>query len=120
MDIHIAVVSLRAEDVPTAAHFYQEILGLPVVPHGTDRPHFDLSGTVLTILPGRPYIPENPEPRFPVLAFSVPALDPAIEILRSHGVDLPWGVESNPAGRWVMFHDPAGNLIELVEWVKSS
>jgi len=23
---------------------------------------------------------------------------------------------SNPAGRWVMLRDPAGNLIELVQW----
>jgi hypothetical protein len=35
-----------------------------------------------------------------------------------HNVELPWGLESNPAGRWVMFHDPAGNLIELVQWTQ--
>jgi predicted enzyme related to lactoylglutathione lyase len=45
----------------------------------------------------------------------IPDLDTAIEALRVHGVDMPWGVESNPAGRWVLFHDPAGNLIELVQ-----
>ena len=42
----------------------------------------------------------------------------AVVSLRRHGVDLPRGLESNPAGRWVIFHDPAGNLIELVEWTR--
>jgi predicted enzyme related to lactoylglutathione lyase len=50
-----------------------------------------------------------------VVALSVPNLDAAVEKLQSHGVDLAWGVETNATGRWVMFHDPAGNLIELVE-----
>ena len=36
--------------------------------------------------------------------------------LRTHGVDLPWGVESNASSRWVMFRDPEGNLIEMVEF----
>jgi len=31
-------------------------------------------------------------------------------------VDPPWGVEINTAGRWVMFHDRAGNLVEKVEF----
>jgi hypothetical protein len=36
--------------------------------------------------------------------------------LQSHGVSLPWGMESNASSRWVMFHDPEGNLLELVEF----
>jgi catechol 2,3-dioxygenase-like lactoylglutathione lyase family enzyme len=118
MDTRIAVVSLRAGDVPAAAHFYRDVIGLSLVPQHTARPHFDLCGTILTILPGRPDPQLDAEPRFPLLAFSTLNLDEAIEKLRRHGVDLPWGVESNPAGRWVMFHDPAGNLIELVEWTR--
>jgi hypothetical protein len=51
-----------------------------------------------------------------VVAFSIPDLDKAVERLRLHSVDLPWGVETNATGRWVMFHDPAGNLVELVEF----
>jgi catechol 2,3-dioxygenase-like lactoylglutathione lyase family enzyme len=116
MDIQIAVISLWAEDVPSAAHFYRDVIGLPLLPqHAGERPHFDLDGPILTILPGRPGQPP-PEPRFPLLALSVPDLETAVARLRLHAVDLPWGVESNPAGRWVMLRDPAGNLIELVEW----
>jgi predicted enzyme related to lactoylglutathione lyase len=51
-----------------------------------------------------------------VVDFSIPELDTAIEKLRLHGVDLPSGVETNAAGRWAMFHDPAGNLVEIVEF----
>ena len=40
-------------------------------------------------------------------------VDQAVARLESHGVDLPWGVEGEAGSRWVMFHDPAGNLIEL-------
>jgi hypothetical protein len=47
-----------------------------------------------------------------VVAFSIPELDGAIEKLRHYGVDLPWGAEANGACRWVMFHDPAGNLVD--------
>jgi hypothetical protein len=40
----------------------------------------------------------------------------AEERLRLHGVEMPWGVESDSASRWVMLTDPAGNLIELVQF----
>ncbi|HTX92612.1 MAG TPA: VOC family protein [Anaerolineales bacterium] len=116
MDIHLAVVSLWAEDIPAAVRFYRDVLGLPLLPHHADRPHFRVDGCLLAILPGRPALPPDPEPRFPVVTFSVPDLDAAAETLRRNGIDLPWGTEANPTGRWAMVHDPAGNLIELVQW----
>ena len=117
MNIRIAAVSLWAEDVPASTHFYRDVVGLKIMPqHAGASPHFDLDGCVLMILCGCPALPLNPEPRFPMVAFSVPNLESAIEKLRLHGVDLPWGVEANDACRWVMFHDPAGNLVELVKF----
>jgi predicted enzyme related to lactoylglutathione lyase len=105
--------------VPASAHFYRDVVGLDIKPHHEgDRPHFDLGGCTLTIVQGRLALPPAPTPRFPVVAFSIPELDEAIERLRHHGVDLPWGVEANGTCRWVMFHDPAGNLVELVEYKK--
>jgi catechol 2,3-dioxygenase-like lactoylglutathione lyase family enzyme len=119
MNIHIAVVSLWAEDVPTTAHFYRDVVGLEIVPHHAgDRLHFDLGGCYLTIVHGRSTLPPDPQPRFPVVSFSIPDLEAAIEKLRQRSVDLPWGVETDTAGRWVMFHDPAGNLVELVEFIQ--
>ncbi len=119
MDTHLAVISLWAEDMPATAHFYRDVIGLKLLPqHAEGRIHFELDGCVLVIVPGRPALPPDPEPRFPVVAFSVADLESAVEKLRLHGVDLPWGVETNDSGRWVMFHDPAGNLVELVQYIK--
>jgi catechol 2,3-dioxygenase-like lactoylglutathione lyase family enzyme len=113
----LAVISLWAEDVVAAAHFYRDVIGLKLLMHEQHRPHFDLGGVYLVILKGRPLPPLEPVPaRFPIAAFAVDDLDAAIDRLRTHYVDRPWGVEEDAASRWVMFHDPAGNLIELAQF----
>ena len=116
----IAVVSLWAEDVPTAAHFYRDAIGLRLLPHHSHhdgRPHFDLGGTYLTILKGKPIPAQNAEPsHFPLIAFAVDDLNFAIERLQAHHVELLTDVAEDADSRWVMFHDPAGNLIELVQF----
>lgn len=117
MDIRIAVVSLWAEDVPTAVHFYRDVVGLRLLPHHGEQPHFQVGDTFLTILKGRPVPAQDTVPaRFPLLALAVGDLDVAVERLSAHGVELPWGIEDERSSRWVMFHDPAGNLIELVQF----
>jgi catechol 2,3-dioxygenase-like lactoylglutathione lyase family enzyme len=116
----IAVVSLWAEDVPTAAHFYCDVIGLQLLSHHSHhngRPHFDLGGAYLTLLKGKPIPAQNAEPsHFPLIAFAVDDLDSAIKRLRAHRVELLKNVEESADSRWVMFHDPAGNLIELVQF----
>ncbi|HEY5573157.1 MAG TPA: VOC family protein [Anaerolineales bacterium] len=84
--------------------------------HKGGRVHFAVGDTYLVILPGVPR-PAG-EPRFPAIAFAVADLSAAVERLHAHQVALPWGVESDEHSRWVMFHDPAGNLIELAEFDK--
>jgi glyoxylase I family protein len=118
----LAVISLRADNVPLSVHFYRDVLGLDLLPHHDHRLAFDLGGgTYLIILKGRPVPPQDPEPaRFPLLAFAVRDLDAAVEHLEAHGVELPWGIESNEGTRWVMFYDPAGNLIELAQFSHDS
>ena len=39
MDTHLAVISLWAEDVPAAAHFYRDVIGLKLLPHHAGDPH---------------------------------------------------------------------------------
>lgn len=113
----IAVISLWAEDVPKATHFYHDVLGLKLLDQHGDRPHFYLDGVYLTILKGRPIPAHDAVPaRFPLFAFAVDDINEAVERLRAHHVELPWGVEQDSASRWVMFHDPADNLIELVQF----
>ncbi len=112
----LAVVSLWAEDVAAAAHFYRDVIGLRLIDQHGDRPHFDLGGSYLVILKGRPVPPRDPVPaRFPIVAFAVDDLDAAVDRLRAYHVDLPWGIEEDASSRWAMFHDPAGNLIELAQ-----
>ncbi len=111
----IAVISLWAEDVPTTAHFYKDVLGLELLAHHHGgRPHFKVGGAYLTILNGKPQPALNMQPeRFPLIAFRVRDLDRAVARLKDHEVELPWGVEGEGNSRWVMFYDPAGNLIEI-------
>jgi catechol 2,3-dioxygenase-like lactoylglutathione lyase family enzyme len=117
MNSKLAVVSLWAEDVAAATHFYRDVIGLKLLMHDRQRPHFDLDGAYLVILQGRLLPPLNSVPaRFPIVAFAVDVLDAAIERLRNHHVELPWGIEEDADSRWVMFHDPAGNLIELAQF----
>ena len=119
---HVAVISLWAEDVPAAAHFYRDAIGLELLPsraHHSERPHFDLDGTYLTILQGKPVPAQDAEPsHFPLVAFAVGDIDSAVERLRAHHVELPQGVQQGVDSRWVVFRDPAGNLIEMVEFGK--
>lgn len=117
MNARLAVISLWAEDVPATAHFYRDVIGLRLLPHHGDRPHFDLNGVYLVILKGGPSPAQNSIPaRFPVVAFAVDDLDAAVEQLHAHHVELPWGIEEDSDSRWVMLHDPAGNLIELAHF----
>jgi len=117
METRVAVISLWAEDVPTTTHFYRDVIGLRLRPHHGDRPHFDVGGVYLTILQGRPVPARDATPaRFPLVAFAVEDLEAAAARLQSHHVELPWGIEEDTGARWVMFHDPAGNLIEVVSF----
>jgi catechol-2,3-dioxygenase len=117
---HLAVISLWAEDVPATAHFYRDVVGLSLLPHHDHPPAFDLGNDCfLVINEGGPASAQDLErSRFPSLAFAVQDLDEAVEHLQSHGVELPWGIETGPETRWFMFHDPAGNLIEFAQFDK--
>ena len=113
----LVIVSLRAEDVPAAVHFYQDVIGLRLLPHHDQRPAFDLGdGTYLAIIKGQP-APEQEagESPFPVVTFAVEDLDEAVAHLQAHGVELPWGAVRGDSQRWVLFRDPAGNLVEFVQ-----
>ena len=117
MSVNLAVVSLWAEDVPMAVHFYRDVIGLKLLQHHGDRPHFDLDGTYLVILRGKPIPAGDAVPeQFPLLAFAVPDLDAATKKLHKHQLKLTWGGDEHAGSRWVIFNDPAGNLIELVQF----
>jgi catechol-2,3-dioxygenase len=116
MHPQLFVISLWAQDVAEAAHFYRDVIGLTLTSHQGGRPHFRLGEAYLVILQGRPIPPEDPTPsRFPQLALMVNDLQQAIARLNQAKVELPWGIEEDAVSEWVMFHDPGGNLVELVQ-----
>ena len=116
MQPQLFVVSLWAQDVAAEAHFYMDVVGLSLASHHRGRPHFQLGEAYLVILQGRPNPPEEPTPpRFPQVALMVDDLQAAVARLEQAGVALPWGIEEDAVSLWVMFHDPGGNLIELVQ-----
>ena len=118
MNTHITVVSLWAEDVPAAAHFYQDVVGLNNYAAPCRRSYPFRPGWLCP--DDRPWATRRF--RRTQSRYSRWSLFRSLnwrrrsETLRLYGVDLPWGVETNAASRWVMFHDPAGNLVELVEF----
>lgn len=119
MKLKLAVVTLWAEDVLRTADFYRDVLGLSLLMMDRGRPHFDLGGAYLVILPGRPHkLEDSTRARFPLLAFAVHDLDAVIDQLKSQDVEMPWGVEEDSDSRWVMFHDPGGNLLEIAAFGK--
>ncbi len=119
MPTKLAVIAVWAEDVTANAHFYRDVLGLDPAPHLGPRPHFRIDGVYLVILKGTPIPARNSDPdRFPLFALAVDDIDEMVRHLEQHHVISPWGIESDADGRWVMFHDPAGNLIELVQSYK--
>ena len=110
----LAVVRLWAEDVQEMSDFYQNVIGLRLVTIDRGRPHFDFGGGYLAILPGQPYrMQDSQQSRFPILAFAVDDLHPVTHPLKTHHIDMPWGIEEDQDSRWVMFYDPGGNLIEV-------
>lgn len=114
MKLKLAVVALWTEDMDRTSDFYRDVLGLPLLTVDRGRPHFDFGGGYLILLHGQPHrVEDSARSRFPVLAFAVHNLDEVIHQLESHGVEMPWGVEEDSDSRWVMFHDPGGNLIEI-------
>ncbi len=63
-------------------------------------------------IPAADAVPEH----FPLLALAVPDLDAEVEKLHHHHIELIWGGDEHTGSRWVIFNDPAGNLIELVQF----
>lgn len=111
----LIVVTLWAEDIPTTVHFYRDMIGLELLAHQGAQPTFIVGeGMHLLIKEGKPLPALGAEP-FPVIAFEVDDLDEAFVHLEALGINFASEIISNPGARYILFHDPAGNLIELAQ-----
>ena len=119
--VAVLTVWAEADKLAATAKFYEEVLGLRRVGSTADHHILDTDGTFFVIMQGQLAPPKEPARRWPLFALTVQDLDSSVEALRSAGVELPWGIEEfgapEPSSRYVMFHDPAGNLIEIVQWL---
>ena len=116
---------LYADDVPAAAAFYSDVLGLrPLEEPDELSAVFRLAdgGVILIFDPARSEVPGRPVPSHGArgpghIALSVEpgALEAFAENLRSHGVEIEHERVWERGGRSVYVRDPAGNSVELVE-----
>jgi catechol 2,3-dioxygenase-like lactoylglutathione lyase family enzyme len=116
---------LYAADVPAAARFYVDVLGLRLV-DGPDELaaafRLEDGGVLLVFEPSRASRPGRPVPSHGAsgaghVAFSVEAggLDAWAEVLRERGVEIEREVDWEQGGRSLYVRDPAGNSVELVD-----
>ncbi len=113
---NLAIVSIMAENVPQTVHFYRDVLGLNLLPHHGHRLAFDVGGNILVVVEGVPGKEADESTRFPVLTFTVEDIELALKHLEDNGVESLRGIESRQDTRWVLFYDPAGNLVELAQF----
>lgn len=116
---------LYAEDVPAAASFYAEALGLRLVEEPDElAAAFRLpDGDILLVFdprrasqPGRP-VPSHGATGAGHVAFAVEpgSLDGWAERLASSGIEVEQAVDWDGRGRSLYLRDPAGNSVELVD-----
>jgi catechol 2,3-dioxygenase-like lactoylglutathione lyase family enzyme len=116
---------LYADDVPAAAAFYADTLGLRLV-DGPDELaaafRLDDGGVLLIFDPSRASLRGRPVPSHGStgaghVAFGVDdgTLDSWTETLRGRGIEIEQEVDWDRRGRSIYVRDPAGNSVELVE-----
>ena len=115
MTVQIYMYCIYAEDIPSAVEFYANVLGLHQDTQIEGSPHFQVGESYLVIQKGHPPA-HTPAAHLPVLALSVEDMDLVIERLEQNNISLVSGIEEHEDSRWIKFFDPAGNLIEVIEF----
>ena len=116
---------IYATDVPGAAAFYADVLGLRLV-DGPDELaaafRLDDGGVLLIFDPSRASVPGRPVPSHGAtgaghVAFSVEdgTLERWAEGLRERGIEIEQEHEWQRGGSSIYVRDPAGNSVELVD-----
>ena len=116
---------IYATDVPGAAAFYADVLGLRLV-DGPDQLaaafRLEDGGVLLIFDPLRASVPGRPVPSHGTtgaghVAFSIEdgTLDAWAENLHERGIELEQEHEWRRGGRSIYVRDPAGNSVELVD-----
>ena len=126
---HVELLTAQSE---RAVGFYTEVLGfkvrardrVPQTPMGPlDLVYLDLGGTTVELMC---YPEATIEQRvlgerlgYRMMALEVEAMDRALAILKSRGVEPSWGPVKRPSYSRAEIRDPDGNSIELRQWFSS-
>jgi len=112
-------VSLWVDDFESCLYFYEDVMRLDLITRPGEVPHFRVGESMLVLVKGIFCPPDGAfPPDFPQLSFEVDNLDEVVSYLKDRGVDVIGNIEERRDSRWIKLHDPAGNLIAVVE-VKS-
>jgi catechol 2,3-dioxygenase-like lactoylglutathione lyase family enzyme len=123
----VVETALYVDDLPRAAAFYGDVLGLKVMSQGERLAAIDAGGATVLLLfrrgatlegfrwPGG-FIPPHDGSGPAHLAFAVTraALDEWEERLQSRGIEIESRVTWSAGGRSLYFRDPDGHSVELV------
>lgn len=109
-------VTLWVKDFEKSISFYRDSLGLELLSHPGDIPHFKVGDSFLVLIKGDFCPPSDAfPPDFPQLSFETDNLDMTVSSLQAGGVSLESRIEERRDSRWIKLRDPDGNLIELVQ-----
>ncbi|HEX4304289.1 MAG TPA: VOC family protein [Rhizomicrobium sp.] len=116
--MRLAMLMIVAPDLARARDFYGTTLGFALTSETRQRLVFDVAGVRLAIFKGTSDAPltRHGETASTNFVFAVPSLDAAMADLKAKGVVF---LHAAPAqgefGRYAAFHDPFGNVLELLE-----
>lgn len=110
-------VYYMVQDMDRAVRFYQEVLGLPLL-RRDDSFWAELDGGPIRLALHGTRDGAAVEPGGAVAAFRVEDLDSTTVALKEQGVELAHQGEVEGHGRFALFPDPDGNLIEIIEYAR--
>ena len=112
----IGQIAIAVKDVPTAATFYRDVLGLPFLFEASGLVFFDCGGVRLML--SRPEQAEFDHPAS-IIYYKVVNIEESAAVLRTRGVTFerePHVIAKMPShDLWMAFlRDPDGNLLGLM------
>ena len=124
---HIELLTAHPE---RAVQFYTDVLGFTVrrrdrvlsTPLGPlDLVYLDLGGTTIELMTYAERTLAAPQSGerlgYRMMALEVEAMDDALALLKSKGVEATWGPVKRPTYARAEIRDPDGNSIELRQWL---
>jgi len=116
----VCAISIYAHDLEKAAEFYSSVLGLKVKHKLPYIVVLDHEGVDLVLCQAEKTAQSSyPAGSGVVLGFPTRNLQESMKTLKARGIALVHGEPQEfPEGQYVAFHDPSGNVHELLEFKK--